>query len=301
MSNTITATLVSGTAQSVSFSASGLPTGATASFSPGSCSPTCSPTLTLTTSASTPAGSSTITVTGLAGSLSHTSKFTLTVNATPPPTVSITSPVNGASVSGTITVSATASSNAAGVQFQLDGTNLGAEATASPCSVSWNSTTTSNGSHTLTAIARDGAGNRGTSSPVTVTVSNTAPATAAKWTGAGKIAVSGGSAYFGLKVIRDTTGSLKGRVSFRNAANGFSFYSSNILALSVTGNQAVFTGTGQESVNNGPWSSPFNFTVTVQDVEPSGDTFKIDISDPSGTTAGSTTTPIIRGSIEQYY
>src|SRR5437870_4745141 len=155
VSNTITATLVSGTPQSVSFSASGLPTGATASFSPGSCSPTCSPTVTLTTSASTPAGSSTITVTGLAGSLSHTSKFTLTVNATPPPTVSITSPVNGASVSGTITVSATASSNAAGVQFQLDGTNLGAEATASPCSVSWNSTTTSNGSHTLSAIARD--------------------------------------------------------------------------------------------------------------------------------------------------
>ena len=136
---------------------------------------------------------------------------------------------------------------------------------------------------------------------MTVTVSNTAPATAAKWTGAGKIAVSGGSAYFGLKVIRDTTGSLKGRVSFRNAANGFSFYSSNILTLSVTGNQAVLTGTGSESVNGGPWSGPFNFTVTVQDVEPSGDTFKIDISDPSGTTAGSTTTPIIGGSIEQYY
>src|SRR5262249_12084830 len=61
VSNTVTATLVSGTAQSVSFSASGLPTGATVAFSPGSCSPTCSSTLTLTTSASTPAGSSTIT------------------------------------------------------------------------------------------------------------------------------------------------------------------------------------------------------------------------------------------------
>src|SRR3989442_3336104 len=85
VSNTITASLVSGTSQSVSFSASGLPTGATASLSPGSCSPTCSTTVTLTTSASTPAGSSTITVTGPAGSLSHTTKFTLTVNAPPPP------------------------------------------------------------------------------------------------------------------------------------------------------------------------------------------------------------------------
>src|SRR5207253_4714624 len=54
--------LVSGTAQSVSFSASGLPTGATAAFSPASCSPACSSTLTVTTSASTPTGSSTITV-----------------------------------------------------------------------------------------------------------------------------------------------------------------------------------------------------------------------------------------------
>src|SRR2546428_6104661 len=81
VSNTITATLVSGTAQSVSFSASGLPTGATASFSPASCSPTCSSTVTLTTSASTPTGSSTITLTRAPGSLSHTTTFTLTVNA----------------------------------------------------------------------------------------------------------------------------------------------------------------------------------------------------------------------------
>src|SRR5437660_6384576 len=73
VSNTITSTLVSGTSQPVSFSASGLPTGATAAFSPGSCSPTCSSTLTLATSASTQAGLSTITVTGASSPLSHTS------------------------------------------------------------------------------------------------------------------------------------------------------------------------------------------------------------------------------------
>src|SRR5207253_1838574 len=85
VTNTITATLVSGTTQAVTFSASGLPTGTTASFSPGSCNPTCSTTLTLTTSTSTPTGSSTITVTGTAGSLSRTTSFTLTLNAPPPP------------------------------------------------------------------------------------------------------------------------------------------------------------------------------------------------------------------------
>src|SRR5207245_9404375 len=42
VTNTITATLVSGSAQSVSFSASGLPSGATASVSPRSWSPACS-------------------------------------------------------------------------------------------------------------------------------------------------------------------------------------------------------------------------------------------------------------------
>src|SRR5207247_4295171 len=48
---------------------------------------------------------------------------------------------------------------------------------ASPYSVSWNTTTASNASHTLTAVARDAAGNRTTSAPVTVTVANgTGPA-----------------------------------------------------------------------------------------------------------------------------
>jgi len=65
----------------------------------------------------------------------------------------------------------------AGVQFLVDGAALGAEDTAAPYSVSWNTTGASNGSHTLTATARDAAGNRTTSSPVTVSVSNAAPST----------------------------------------------------------------------------------------------------------------------------
>jgi hypothetical protein len=99
-----------------------------------------------------------------------------------PPTVTITSPASGATVSGTIRVTANASSNVgvAGVQFKLDGANLGAEATAAPYSTLWNTTTASNGSHTLTAVARDTAGNQATSNPVTVTVSNSAPPPAAK-------------------------------------------------------------------------------------------------------------------------
>jgi hypothetical protein len=45
--------------------------------------------------------------------------------------------------------------------------------------VSWNTATAANGSHTLTAVARDAAGNRTTSAGVTVTVANTAGGIAA--------------------------------------------------------------------------------------------------------------------------
>jgi hypothetical protein len=73
-----------------------------------------------------------------------------------------------------VTVSATASDSVgvSGVQFKLDGVNLGAEDTTSPYSIAWNTTLTSNASHTLTAIARDAAGNTSTSAARTVTVSN---------------------------------------------------------------------------------------------------------------------------------
>src|SRR5207245_9554946 len=58
------------------------------------------------------------------------------------------------------------------VQFKLDGANLGAEDTSAPYSVSWNTTTASNGSHTLSAVATDLLGGTWTSDPVAVTVFN---------------------------------------------------------------------------------------------------------------------------------
>ena len=94
---------------------------------------------------------------------------------TTPPTVSVTAPASGATVSATVSVTANASDNGsvAGVQFKLDGANLGAEDTTSPYSVSWDTFSAPNGAHTLTAVARDGAGNTTTSAAVPVTVSNT--------------------------------------------------------------------------------------------------------------------------------
>ena len=92
---------------------------------------------------------------------------------TTPPTVSITAPASNATVSGTLTITATANDNVgvAGVQFKVDNTNIGAEDTAAPYSVSWNSTAVPDGTHTLKAVARDAAGNTSTAS-ITVIVSN---------------------------------------------------------------------------------------------------------------------------------
>jgi hypothetical protein len=89
--------------------------------------------------------------------------------------VSVTSPAPGSTVSAAVTVSASTTIAVAGVQFRLDGVDLGAEDTAAPYSISWNTTTTSNGSHSLTAVARDGLGLRYTSDPVAVTVANAPP------------------------------------------------------------------------------------------------------------------------------
>ncbi len=97
---------------------------------------------------------------------------------TTPPSVSITAPSASTTVSGsTVTVSANASDNVgvAGVQFQLNGSNLGAEDTQAPYSIVWDTTQVTNGSYTLTAIARDAAHNTTTSSSVNVNVNNVTP------------------------------------------------------------------------------------------------------------------------------
>ncbi|PYL00607.1 MAG: hypothetical protein DME19_04520 [Verrucomicrobia bacterium] len=112
------------------------------------------------------------------------------------PSVTITAPANNATVSGSsVMVSADAADDVGvvGVQFKLDGANFGAEDTTGPYTITWNTSSTSNGSHTLTALARDAAGNQGVSVPVSVVVSNTGSGTvvwvddavpAGAWTGA---------------------------------------------------------------------------------------------------------------------
>jgi hypothetical protein len=112
-----------------------------------------------------------------AGNRSTASVTVTVMNDTTPPSVSITSPTAGATVSGTVNVTANATDNVGvvGVQFKLDGANLGAEVTTAPYQMAWDTTTTTNGSHVLSAVARDAAGNMGTAAAVSVTVNNLSP------------------------------------------------------------------------------------------------------------------------------
>ena len=123
----------------------------------------------------TPANTSTMTVLHILDSVGNiqTDDFSLTVGATAP-TISLSAPLNGMTVSNTITLSANASDAAgiAGVQFKLDGANLGPEDQVAPYELQWDTKTASNGQHTLTATARNISSLATTSSNVQVTVSN---------------------------------------------------------------------------------------------------------------------------------
>jgi len=96
------------------------------------------------------------------------------------PVVSLFSPgVTGSTtLAGTVDLTATAvdDRDVVGVQFQLNGLNIGSEVTTetSPTKyrLSWDSHGVANGPYPLTAIARDAAGNTTTSAGVTVTISN---------------------------------------------------------------------------------------------------------------------------------
>ncbi|WP_232247378.1 M4 family metallopeptidase [Kitasatospora azatica] len=82
LTTTVATTLTNGSTQTVNLSASGLPTGATASFNPASVSAGGTSQLTIGTATSTPAGTYTVTVTGAGASTTHTTTFSLTVNGT---------------------------------------------------------------------------------------------------------------------------------------------------------------------------------------------------------------------------
>ena len=159
--STVTITPVNSFNGPVALSATGLPAGVTASFSPASATTTS--TLTLTASSTATLGQATVTITGTSGSLSHTAIVTLTVVPAPDYSLSASTPlsvVQGAN--GTSTVTVTALNNFVGsVALAATGLPTGVTASFSPASATTTSTLT------LTASSTAAVG------PATITVTGT--------------------------------------------------------------------------------------------------------------------------------
>lgn len=185
---TVNTAVTSGSAQTVSLTASGAPTGATVTLSPTSVTAGGSSTLSVATSASTPAGTYTITVNGSAASGSHSATYALTVTSgstandfslsVNPATASVTA---GSSASATVatavtsgsaqTVNLTLSGNPAGMTVNLSPTSLTAGSSAS-LTVSTTSSTPA-GTYQLNITGTAPSGSHSATFTVTVTSGST--------------------------------------------------------------------------------------------------------------------------------
>ncbi|GGH05716.1 SMP-30/gluconolactonase/LRE family protein [Silvibacterium dinghuense] len=165
---TTTISPLNGFTDTVNLSVSGLPTGATAAFSPVSVTTSGSSTLTVSTATTTPAGTYTLTITGTDGTLSRTTTATLIVPG--PPDFSLSaSPSSqtatpGSNAAYTTTIGAISGFSDA-VNLSVSGLPTGATATFSSTSVAGSgsstltvstASTTPTGTYTLTITGTSG-------------------------------------------------------------------------------------------------------------------------------------------------
>jgi hypothetical protein len=146
-------------------------------------------------------------------------------------------------------------------------TNLGAEVTTSPYSVSLNMTSASHGSHTLTARARNAAGNSGTSTSVTVTVDNQAPT--------GTVVINNGAAATNSTAVTlnlsavDSEGAV---TQMRFSNNGATF--NTAVAYATTASWTLTKGAGTKTVfaqfkdAAGNWSAAATDTIVLDTTAP---------------------------------
>jgi subtilisin family serine protease len=163
----------------VSFTVSGLPSGATASFAPASVTSPGSTLMTVTPNASVSAGSYPLTITGTSGSLVHTATVTLVISGTTT-TTTVAADTNPsiygsgvlftASVSGSGTVTGT-------VTFKDGPTTLGSAPVDSSGHATFTTSSLAAGSHAITAAYGGDATFSGSTSAALSQVVNKAPLT----------------------------------------------------------------------------------------------------------------------------
>jgi hypothetical protein len=277
-SYTATVTPSNGFTGTVSFSVAGLPSGATAAFSPTSVTTSGSTTMSVTTAATTPSGSYPLTITGTSGSLSHSTSVTLVVNSAGDFSIAA-SPASQTVVAGTGTTYSVSEAGSGGfngtVNFSVSGLPTGASASFNPTSVvgSGSSTLTVNtatstaaGAYTLTVTGASGSLSHSTT--VTLVVN---PAPNPDFT----ITASPASRTVG------TPGSTTYTVTIAKV-NGFN----GVVSLSVTGLPSRTTGSFSPTSVTGSGTS--TLTISTRNRTAIG-TFVLTIKGTSGTLSHSTT------------
>ncbi len=226
-------------------------------------------------------------------------EFSLTGPApdTTPPVVAMTAPADGATVTGAVTISANATDNVAvaGVQFQVDGQNVGGVVTgAGPIySMSWDTTTAVNGTHVLTAIASDAAGNSATANSVSVVVNNPATAPVISAVAAGAITSTGATITWTTDQAADSQVAYGTTSAYgaNSALNGALTTSHSVtlsgLTASTTYHYQVLSRNAQGILAS---SGDFTFTTAAPGPTPILQ-IHADASEVSGVTNGSVVTP----------
>lgn len=200
---------VNGFTGTASLSVSGLPTGASASFSPASISGSGSATLTVSTASTTPAGTYTLTITGTSGTLTHSATVTLVVQGPADFSISATpssqtvTQGNGTTYTATIGAlngfTGTASLSVSGLPTGATGSFRPTSVTGSGSSTLTVSTatTTPAGTYTLTITGVDGSLSH--SATVTLVVNSATGGLPTGWTDQdiGSVSIAGSASYSG--------------------------------------------------------------------------------------------------------
>ena len=182
------------------------------------------------------------------------------------PSISISSPTNSATVAGTISIQVNASDNVgvSSVTLYVDGKSAGSSS-ASPFTISWNSATVPNGSHTLMVTAKDAAGNTSSSS-IQVNVSNVSGSDITNPT-VNISSPSNGSTVSGTVSITANASDNAGLNVVRFSINGNLVHSDNSSPYSYSWNTSsasagvhVLTATAVDAAGN---SSTHEIEVTV--------------------------------------
>jgi beta-lactam-binding protein with PASTA domain len=163
-----------------------------------------------------------------------------------PPNISITAPTGGA-VSGSVLVTASASDNVGvtSVSFFDADSQIGPTLVAAPFQTVWNTTLVGDGTHALSAIAFDVAGNVASTAPVFVTVDNanatTVPNVVGLTQAAAQTAITGASLVVGTVTTSNSATVAAGLVISQTPAGGSGSTRGSAVALSVSLGPALVT------------------------------------------------------------